>query len=146
MFERIVAAIDSDPDRSTRVEQAARELALACGSDVLVAHVLDVERSARMVAAAKPGVPPALHLESEEAARALVDGAVERLQSAGVRAGGEIGAGAGSTARELLEIGREFNASVIIVGARGAHMSDLLLGSVAHKIVHLAECPVLLVR
>ena len=146
MFERIVAAIDSDPDRSTRVEQAARELALACGSDVLVAHVLDVERSARMVAAAKPGVPPALHLESEEAARALVDGAVERLRNAGVRAGGEVGTGAGSTARELLEIGRGFGATVIIVGDRGAHMSDVLLGSVAHKVVHLAECPVLLVR
>ena len=57
-----------------------------------------------MVASAKPGIPPALHLESEEAARALVDGAVERLRNAGVRAGGEVGTGAGSTARELLEI------------------------------------------
>ena len=63
-----------------------------------------------------------------------------------MRARGQIGTGAGSTARELLEIGRSFSATVIIVGDRGAHMSDLLLGSVAHKIVHLAECPVLLVR
>jgi nucleotide-binding universal stress UspA family protein len=35
---------------------------------------------------------------------------------------------------------------VIIVGDRGSRVTDLLLGSVAHKIVHSAPCPVLLVR
>jgi universal stress protein A len=153
MFGRIVAAIDSDPERSTKVVEAAKELARAFGSEVVVAHVREVERPPAMVAAAgrAGAIPPALHFESEEAARALVDAAVERLRSAGVRASGQIGPGpgstaAGSTARELLEIADAFRSTLILVGDRGSRVTDLLLGSVAHRIVHLAGCSVLLVR
>src|SRR5947199_3025985 len=79
MFERILAAIDSDPERSTRVVAAAQELARAFGSQLVVAHVRDVERPAATLATARASaLPPALHVESEEEARALVDAAVER--------------------------------------------------------------------
>ena len=49
MFETIVAAIDSDPERSARVVEAAQELAQKFGSEVVVAHVRDVERPQAMV-------------------------------------------------------------------------------------------------
>jgi nucleotide-binding universal stress UspA family protein len=91
-------------------------------------------------------IPPSLHFESEERARELVDGAVENLRAAGVEANGEVGSGVGSTARELLDIARRYGATVIVVGDRGSHLSDLLLGSVANRIAHLAYCPVLLAR
>jgi nucleotide-binding universal stress UspA family protein len=148
MFEKIVAAIDNDPDRSTRVLETAKVLALAIGSEVLVAHVRDLERPSVMVASAARGgaIPPALHFESEEKARQLVDGGVETLRSAGIEAQGKVGTGAGSTARELLDIADEYGADLIVVGDRGSHVTDLLLGSVAHRIVHLAKCPVLLAR
>jgi nucleotide-binding universal stress UspA family protein len=127
---------------------ATTELALACHSQVLVAHVRDIERPSTMVtAAARAGaIPPSIHFESDERARELVDGAVENLRAAGIEAGGEVGSGEGSTARELLDIARRFGATVIVVGDRGSHLSDLLLGSVANRIVHLASCPVLLAR
>ena len=87
MFERIVAAIDSDPERSARVVEAAQELAQKFSSRVVVAHVREVERPAAIVGTARPGaLPPALHFESEEEARALVDTAVARLRAVGVRA------------------------------------------------------------
>ncbi len=148
MFERIVAAIDSDPERSTKVVAAAQELALKFHSTVLVAHVREVERPAAMVAAtARPSaLPPSVHVESEEDAAALVDGAVTRLRDAGIKANGQIGPGAGSTARELLDIARANGSTLIIVGDRDSRVSDVLLGGVAHKIAHLADCPVLLVR
>ncbi len=148
MFERIVAAVDSDPERSTKVVEASRELASAFGSEVLVAHVRDLERSAAMVTpTAKAGaIPPSLHFESEEEAKELVDTAVDHLRADGIAAAGQVGVGAGSTARELLEIAQAFRATVIVVGDRGSRVSDLLLGSVAHRIVHLAGFPVLLVR
>jgi len=148
MFERIVAAIDSDPDRSTKVVDATRELATAFRSQVLIVHVREIERPAAMVApAARAGaIPPSMHFESEEEARQLVDAAVERLEAAGVAASGQVGHGSGSTARELLEIASGFDGTVIVVGDRGSRVSDLLLGSVAHRIVHLASFPVLLVR
>jgi universal stress protein A len=147
MFERIVAAIDSQPDRAAKVIEATKELALACKSEVLVAHVRDIERPSTMVfSTARAGIPPAINFESEEQAKQLVDGAVESLRSAGVEVSGEVGSGVGSTARELLDIARRYGATVIVVGDRGAHLSDLLLGSVANRIVHLASCPVLLAR
>ena len=146
MYERIVAAIDSHPERSVKVVGAARELALAGGGQVLVVHVRDVERPMVTPLAKAGAIPPGVHFESEEEARQLVDGALESLRSAGVKADGEIGSGMGSTARELLDIARRYGATVILVGDRGSHLTDLLLGSVADRILHLANCPVLLVR
>jgi nucleotide-binding universal stress UspA family protein len=147
MFERIVAAIDSDPERSTKVIEATKVLAKAFESNVLVVHVRDVERQASMVGTARAGaVPPSLHFESEEEASQLVDTAVERLRGDGVQAEGQVGPGTGSTARELLAIATAAGASEIVIGDRGSHVTDVLLGSVAHRVVHLAEIPVLLVR
>lgn len=149
MFERIVAAIDNDPERSVKVVDAAKEIAQRFNARVLVAHVREVERPAAVVAGAAraSALPPAITLESEEAARKLVDDAVAQLQRAGVSAQGEIGPGAeGSTARELLDIAQSYRADLIIVGDRGSRVADVLLGGVANRIVHLAECPVLLIR
>jgi nucleotide-binding universal stress UspA family protein len=149
MFERIVAAIDYDPERSARVVQAAQELAQKFSSEVVVAHVRDVERPQTLVApTARPGaLQPVVHFESEEEARALVDAAVTRLRGAGVRADGQIAPGTtGSTARELLAVAQSRGATLIVVGDRDSRVTDVLLGGVAHRIVHLAACPVLLVR
>jgi nucleotide-binding universal stress UspA family protein len=149
MFEKIVAAIDSDPDRGGRVVSTAGELAQAFNSEVLLVHVRELERPAGLMGTARPGaLPPLVHVESEEAAKMLVDGAVARLRGSELRARGLVhpGSGEGSTARELLEIASSYDATLIIVGDRGARVTDLLLGGVAHKIVQLAPCSVLLVR
>jgi nucleotide-binding universal stress UspA family protein len=148
VFERIVAAIDSDAGRADQVMRAAGELGEKFGSQVLVVHVRDVERSASMVAAVgKPGaLPPVIHFETEERAQQLVDTAVQKLRDQGVTAEGVVGAGAGSTARELLDIAQSHRANLIVVGDRDSRVTDVILGGVSHRIVHLADCPVLLVR
>jgi nucleotide-binding universal stress UspA family protein len=149
MFEKIVAAIDSDPDRTAKVVGTAGELAKLASSEVLVVHVRELERPATLVGAARPGaIPPSLHPESEQDARLLVDGAVGRLRDTGVRAEGLVhpGSGEGTTARELVGIAASFGANLIVVGDRHARVTDVLLGGVAHKIVQLAPCSVLLVR
>lgn len=148
MFERIVAAIDSDPERAGQVVKAAREMGQGFGSEVLIVHVREVERRATMVAAVgKPGaLPPTVHFETEEKAQELVDGAVQQLRNAGIKAVGKVGPGAGSTARELLDLAQAHGANLIVVGDRDSRVTDLILGGVAHRIVHLADCPVLLVR
>jgi len=148
VFERIVAAIDSDAGRANQVMQAAGELGLKFGSHVLVVHVREVERSATMVAAVgKPGaLPPIVHFETEETAQRLVDDAVRQLRDLGVTADGVVGPGAGSTARELLDIAQSQRANLIVVGDRDSRVTDVILGGVSHRIVHLADCPVLLVR
>ena len=45
MFEKIVAAIDDDADRSAKVTARTRELARAFESEVLVAHIREPKRS-----------------------------------------------------------------------------------------------------
>jgi universal stress protein A len=148
MLERIVAAIDREPSRSQKVIAAAGELARMRDSNVLVVHVREVERpTATMIPTARPSAaPPVFHIETEERAQELVEGAVEQLHAAGVQAEGRVGPGSGTTARELLDIARQYGATLIVVGDRGSQVSDLLLGSVANRILHLADCPVLLVR
>ena len=50
-------------------------------------------------------------------------------------------------ARVILEHARDVEATMIVLGSRGlGALAGLLLGSVAHKIIQLASCPVLVVR
>lgn len=148
MFDRIVVAVDTDSERAEQVVHAALEIGQKFASQVVVVHVRDVERSASSVAAAgRPGaLSPVLHVETEETAQALVDGAVQQLRAAGVQAEGKLSPGAGSTARELLDIAQTHRANLIVVGDRDSRVTDVLLGGVAHRIMHLADCAVLLVR
>ena len=145
MFERIVAAINSDSERSAKVVEAARELALARASKVLIAHVREVERPASLLAKAG-AIPPALHLDDHSDAGHLVDETVNELKAEGIEAEGRVGKTGSATAAELLDIADSYSADLIIVGDLGSTVSDMLQGGVAHRIVHLAECPVLVVR
>jgi nucleotide-binding universal stress UspA family protein len=145
MFERIVAAINSDSERSAKVVEAARELALARLSKVLIAHVREVERPASLLAKAG-AIPPALHLDDHSDAGHLVEETVKGLKAEGIEAEGRVGRNGSATAAELLDIADGYSADLIIVGDLGSTVSDMLQGGVAHRIVHLAECPVLVVR
>jgi nucleotide-binding universal stress UspA family protein len=148
VFERVVAAVDVDPGRSAAVLAAAREVGVAMHSRVLVVHVQELERPAALSGAGRPGlVPGPLPVShTAETARSFVEEAVQDLRRQGVEADGRVHSGEGSTAKELLDIAETFDATLIIVGDRGSRVTDLLLGSVAHKVVHSASCPVLVVR
>jgi nucleotide-binding universal stress UspA family protein len=54
---------------------------------------------------------------------------------------------AGRAAQEIIDVATSEDAGLIVMGSRG--MSDwegLLVGSVAHKVLHLSSVPVLIVR
>ncbi|GER05830.1 universal stress protein [Iodidimonas muriae] len=52
----------------------------------------------------------------------------------------------GNPARELKKLAKERQAEMIIVGRRGhSSFADLVLGSVANSVAHIAETPVVLV-
>jgi nucleotide-binding universal stress UspA family protein len=116
----------------------AAELGSKFGAEVVVLHVVD-----RMVD--RGGV---YERESAEEARDLVDETVSTLKDAGVSARGEVGHGvSGHAARVIIQKAHEEDAGMIIMGTRGrTDFGGLFLGSVAHKVLHLAEVPVLAVR
>ena len=47
-----------------------------------------------------------------------------------------------SPARAITAVAKARNADEIIVGTRGFGRARALLGSVAHQVIHLAECPI----
>jgi nucleotide-binding universal stress UspA family protein len=149
MFEKILVAVDMSP-LAPKVLESARDIAVKSTATVLVAHIRDVALPVAMAATAgrAGGIGRAGgSLEDEEAANRLVEDAVEMLRAAGVTATGRVENGWGATARELLEMASEFGADMIVVGSHGSHhVAQLVLGSVAYRIVHLAQCPVLVVR
>jgi nucleotide-binding universal stress UspA family protein len=54
---------------------------------------------------------------------------------------------AGDPAKEILKVANEENADLIVMGRRGrGDVAGLLLGSISHKVSHLAECACLTVK
>jgi nucleotide-binding universal stress UspA family protein len=138
MYERVLAAVDHS-EVSERVLAAARDLASLSKGEVWVVHLREREVIPRM------GLVPA---ESDADAESAVTSAVESLTQAGVRAHAVVRDTIfGHAAREIIEDAQEHEADVIVMGSRGrGDLAGLVLGSTAHKVIHLADRPVLVVR
>ena len=53
----------------------------------------------------------------------------------------------GYAARNIVDDAKEHDVDVIVMGSRGrGDLAGLILGSTAHKVIHLADRPVLIVR
>jgi nucleotide-binding universal stress UspA family protein len=139
MYDKILVAIDQSPV-AERVLVAARDLAQLSGGEVRVLHLRE-----REILGGRGGV---LDYETGEEARATADRAVRALAQDGVKASGEArNTPFGHAAREIVGEAQDFGAAVIVVGSRGhSDLAGLVLGSTAHKVIHLADRPVLVVR
>ena len=136
-FGKIVLAVDGS-DASRRAVSTTRDLARASGGQVLVLHYLEQEELTRGIALD----------EAPAAARGIVESALAELRDAGVSAEGEVHTTLhGHVPQALLTRAASFSADVVVVGSRGlSDFSGLLVGSVAHKVIHLSSIPVLVVR
>jgi nucleotide-binding universal stress UspA family protein len=139
MYDKILAAIDQSPV-AEQVLAAARELAQLSGGEVRVLHLRE-----REIMGGRGGV---LDYETGDEARTTADRAVAALAQAGIKAGGEArNTPFGHAAREIVGEARDFGAAVIVMGSRGhGDLAGLVLGSTAHKVIHLTDRPVLVVR
>ena len=130
MFEHILTALDgSEYDR--KALDATRELARLADGTVRVLHVRQSEI-----------------LEEQVDASRLVEKAVSGLVADGVKATGIVRSSLTSfVALEILEEAKEYGASAIVMGCRGASdIKGLLVGSTTHKVLHMGTLPVLVVR
>ena len=73
---------------------------------------------------------------------------VDTLIQAGVKAHGEVrNTLFGYTAADIVQDAKEHDVDIIVMGSRGlTDLAGLVLGSTAHKVIHLADRPVLVVR
>jgi nucleotide-binding universal stress UspA family protein len=138
MYDRLLVAVDHS-EVSPRVVAAAKDLALLSKGKVWVLHLLEKEVYAQL-----GDVPSESDQEADQAVR---DG-VDVLRQAGVEAEGEVRPTAfGHAAREILADAKEHDADVIVMGSRGrSDLAGSILGSTAHKVIHLTDRPVLVIR
>ena len=139
MYDRILVAVDHSKT-SDRAVLAARDLAVLSKGVVWVLLLREREMGV------KTGVLTAD--ETTDEANAAVAACVEVLNQAGVKAHGEVRHTIfGYAAREIVNDAKEVDADVIVMGSRGrGDIAGLLLGSTAHKVIHLSDRPVLVVR
>jgi nucleotide-binding universal stress UspA family protein len=79
-------------------------------------------------------------------AERLLDDAAARARQSGVK-GVRTLSSEGDPAKAILAAAQEEKADIIVLGRRGlGDLAGLLLGSVSHKVAHLAECACLTVR
>jgi nucleotide-binding universal stress UspA family protein len=137
MFGTILLAVDGSA-YAQRAAERVRRLATG-GDDVVVLHVTEI-----MPIHGGTAVELDLDREGMEAARRFGS----ELEQAGVPTKLElVRAFAGHVAKIIVDAARDHGAGVIVLGSRGrGDLSALLLGSVAHKVIHLADRPVLVVR
>jgi nucleotide-binding universal stress UspA family protein len=139
MYERLLVAVDHS-DVTERVLAAARDLASLSKGEVWVLHLQE-----REVAPPRGGV---IVTESSDEAQAQIDAAVAELTEAGITAHGVVKHTLyGHAAREIIEDAKEHDVGAIVMGSRGrGDLAGLVLGSTAHKVIHLADRPVLVIR
>ncbi len=135
MFSRIVVAV-GETEHATELVPVVTGLAKAFDSEVLVVHMR--ERIVTSAATLEKETIPESFRFGEAVAQSLV--------AAGVKASSDIDSHRPDRLAEfILEKAREFAAELIVVGSHHAHgLQERITGDLGRKIVHGAQCPVLL--
>jgi len=156
--QRLLLVIDGSP-HSQRALEFLAHFPLPQGCQVVAVHVLPPMAPPEWVARAWPlgpeiipPLPSYLPSESSEwqkaeeaEAQALLDGAVAALNATGLAAKSALLHG--DAASEVIAYARAQQAGLIVCGSRGlSPVRRWLLGSVSRKLIHYADCSVLIVR
>ena len=139
MFKNIILAIDGS-EYSLRALEYARSLALNYKASLWLVHVFshtsdllgyqDFEK---------------LYAKRKSAGQSILDEARAKLGDADFEVHAELVEG--SDAEAILTLAEKHNADLIVMGTRGfGAVKGLLVGSVSRKVIHLAQCPVMVVH
>jgi nucleotide-binding universal stress UspA family protein len=137
MFERILLAVNGSPSSRSAVDVAA-DIGQKYRAEVVVLHVYEQQ----IMSSGGYGVEQAG--ESAD----FVEEIVRALKDSGVSARSEVQtAPPGSVPHVILQMAKELDAGLIVMGSRPlSDWEGLFLASVSHRVLHLAECPVFVVR
>ena len=137
MFQKVLLAVDGS-EHSARAVPVAADIAKKSDGEVLVFHVREYQ-------VVRGGAYP---MEDGPEAQELVDGVTASLRAEGVKARGIVESHTGGlAARAILNEAEAEGADAIVMGSRGhSDLVGLLLGSVAHKVIQLSHCPVVVAR
>jgi nucleotide-binding universal stress UspA family protein len=135
-MKTIVVGYD-ETEPAKRALARAAELATAFGAKVIVTSVAPVIHG-RGIGPVDPTDPPELHREELRHAQAF-------LAEHGIE--GELDLALGDPAEHIAGLAERRHADLVVVGARGIHLVERMLGqSVSGKAARKARCDVLIVR
>jgi nucleotide-binding universal stress UspA family protein len=136
MFKTIVLALDGSEGSESAIPIAV-ELARRDGAKIVVAHV--EERIAGKGGSTVHG--------DEDQVQAGVRAQVDKLRADGIDTSLEMRTTMlGGPGHQIEEIAKQVGADLIVTGTRGhSAVAGLLLGSVTHRLLHIAGRPVLVV-
>jgi nucleotide-binding universal stress UspA family protein len=134
MFKVIIWGSDGS-EHADRALDYARKLAEATSARLVAVHVNEITLG-------RAGGYP-IQIDEEEVER-KIQRQVKDLKDAGINADYEqLGATAGGAAHALADAATEGGADLVVVGTRGhGPITGLLLGSVTHRLLQVATCPV----
>ena len=144
MFDTILVPVDDNPASDSAVKVAA-ELARMVGAALRLLHI--IEPPPTFTADIARRLPPGEFDRSlEEHARSIIHEA-ETLVPEGVIFESLFRRAAKRTWREILDAADELDADLIVMGTHGREgVARAVLGSVAERVAHHAQVPVMLVR
>ena len=148
MSKNILVPVDGS-ERSLKALDFASDIAAKDGSTLHVLHVVPeyvLPEGLRQWAAAEHVQAPSGWIYEQAIADYVLDVAIDRVSNQGQSPVVKITEN-GDAAKRIVEVARRHSIDMIIMGTRG--LSDLegfFMGSVAHKVNHLAECTVVTVR
>ena len=140
MFRTILLAVDGSKHSEKAVE-LTKHLATVGNEEVVVTHVTEL-------LPARFQTYPGLDYEADREVIELTNGYVAELEEAGIKARTELRSSQyGGIAQILTNLAEDLDAGLIVMGSHGrGDLTALLLGSVAHKVLHLSQRPVLIAR
>jgi len=137
MFQHVLVALDESIYSRTALPTAIA-VAKRFGADLFVLHVAEHDHGRAAV----------YSMESPAEATKLVADGVKAARDSGIAAKGEVrDVAVGQVARAIVDAAAANDISLIVMGSRRlSDVQGLLLGSVTHKVMQLAEIAVLVAR
>ncbi len=142
MKSTVLVPFDGSPSAGRALEHAIAR-ANACG---LAIHILNVERPLDDYGMVPAYLPAKKHRQATAArAEALLAPALQRLKRARIEHESHVVWG--DVAESIDRTARRLKCESIIMGTRGMNaVGNLLLGSIATKLIHVTKVPVTLVK
>ena len=140
-MKTILAAVDGS-DHAERAVKTAAEIAAGLNATLLLVTV-DVPGTLKGKAAE---IAHSENIDRRQIADVFLQSARIPAEKAGVK-NIETDIMSGDAAEGIIQAADRHKADMIVLGARGlSRLEDLVMGSVSHKVLHLAHRPCLIVR
>jgi nucleotide-binding universal stress UspA family protein len=138
MYEKILVATDGSKTAAAAVVHAARLARTTSAAEVVVLHIC-------------PACTPELDPDStnRETATEIVEKAKATVSAEGVRVRVvvEMDYPPEEVGEAIIDLCASENADLLVLGSRGlSEFKGILLGSVSHKVIQHAACPVLVIK